>query len=41
MAIMPTIEHNSLVASLLGPNRIGDDVWVGIFNWAYYDYTFR
>ena len=37
---MPTLEHNSMIASLLGPNRFGSDIWVGIYNWAYYDYTF-
>jgi len=40
MAIIPTIQHNALVASLLGPNRYGEDVYIGVYNWAYYDYTF-
>mgnify|MGYP000136662414 CR=1 FL=1 len=41
MALMPTAEHNAMVAGLLGPNFFGSDVWVGIYNWASYDYYFR
>ena len=41
MAIMPSIEHNSMIAALLGPSFFGSDVWVGIYNWATYDYSFR
>ena len=41
MAIMPTREHNAMLASLLGPFYFGSDLWVGIYNWAYYDYYFR
>ena len=41
MALMPTRAHNSMIGSLLGPSFFGSDVWVGIYNWAYYDYYFR
>ena len=41
MAILPTIQHNSMIASLLGPFYFGSDVWIGVYNWAYYDYYFR
>ena len=41
MAMMPTREHNAMLASLMGPWYSGSDFWVGIYNWAYYDYYFR
>lgn len=40
MAMMPTREHNAMLASLMGPFYFGSDAWVGIYNWAYYDYYF-
>ena len=40
MAILPTLQHNNLVASLLGPGRYFSDVWIGVYNHAYYDYYF-
>jgi len=40
LAKLPTIEHNQLVASLLGPNFAGNFPWIGIYNYAYYDYYF-
>ena len=41
MAILPTLQHSNLIASLLGPGRFQDDVWIGVYNHAYYDYYFR
>ena len=41
MAIMPTRQHNAMIASLLGPFYFGSDAWVGIYNYATYDYFFR
>ena len=32
--------HNSLVAALLGPNFAGEFPWIGVYNFAYYDYYF-
>ena len=40
LAKLPTMEHNSLVAALLGPNFAGNFPWIGVYNWAYYDYYF-
>ena len=40
MAILPTIQHNHLVSSLLGPGIYHDDIWIGVTNYAYYDYYF-
>ena len=40
LAKLPTMEHNQLVASLLGPNFAGHFTWIGVYNWAYYDYYF-
>ena len=40
LAKVPTIEHNQLVAALLGPSFAGEFPWIGIYNWAYYDYYF-
>ena len=41
MAILPTLQHSNLIASLLGPGRYQDDVWIGIYNHANNDYYFR
>ena len=41
MAILPTLQHNNLLASLLGPGRYQQDIWIGVYNHAYYDYYFR
>ena len=61
MAILPTTEHNSILAALMGtgdifrikvyykncmppiigPYYFGSDAWIGIYNYAYYDYYFR
>ena len=41
MAILPTLQHSNMIASLLGPGRYQSDVWIGIYNHAYYDYYFR
>ena len=41
MAILPTLRHSNLIASLLGPGRYQDDVWIGIYNHANNDYYFR
>ena len=38
--MLPSIEHNMLVASLLGYPYGGHNPWVGIYNYAYYDYYF-
>ena len=40
MAILPSMEHNQLLASLMGPGRYHNDIWIGIYNHAYYDYYF-
>ena len=40
LAMLPSIEHNMLVASLLGYPYGGHNPWVGIYNYAYYDYYF-
>lgn len=40
MAILPSIQHNAMIAALLGPAYFGSDVWIGIYSWAYYDYYF-
>merc|ERR1719370_2024212 len=40
LAKIPTMEHNALVASLLGPSFAGEFPWVGIYNFANYDYYF-
>ena len=41
MAILPTLQHSNLIASLLGPGRFQYNPWIGIYNHAYYDYYFR
>ena len=41
MAILPTIQHNYLLAALMGPGMYHDDLWIGVTNYAYYDYYFR
>jgi hypothetical protein len=41
LALMPTREHNGMLAALMGPFFFGSQLWVGIYNWAYYDYYFR
>jgi len=40
MAIMPSREHNAMIAALLGPFYFGSDAWIGIYNWAYRDSYF-
>ena len=41
LAMVPTSEHNSLVASLLGPWFFGADPFIGVFGHSYYDMYFR
>ena len=41
LAIMPSAQHNAFVSSLMGPYQGGENPWVGIYNWAQYDYYFR
>ena len=40
MAILPSIQHNHLLASLLGPGRYHSDIWIGVYNHAHSDYYF-
>ena len=40
MAILPSIQHNHLLAALLGPGRYHNDIWIGVYNWAHSDYYF-
>ena len=40
LAKVPTVEHNQLVAALLGPSFAGEFPWIGVYNWALFDYYF-
>ena len=40
IAKVPTQEHNNIVAALLGPNFAGESPWIGVYNFAHYDYYF-
>ena len=40
LAIMPSIQHNELVTSLLSWPYGGNNPWIGLYNYATYDYYF-
>ena len=40
MAILPTLQHNILAATVYSAGRHQHDLWIGVYNHAYYDYYF-
>lgn len=40
LAKLPSLEHNALVAALLGPSYAGEFPWIGVYSFALYDHYF-